>query len=862
MMRFLSILILILACGSAYAQRPGQTQDAPIDSKRIGFAPVVAPFANLAAQDASTWSTLPGQAIVTTGIKAPDATTGAASLSTNSPITAGRFVYSASRTLRVGDRLIAAVWVKAVSQQSGLSAQPAVTLDEQAVASITADDATQGYHFDTDALNYRYLVTTSKADTEWEWVTTAATVIDAPSTPSATVKFELQCTNNRTLAFYAPLLYHVLAGEMTDDEAAALLRNLYTVPDGVPAGAAALLRGQTLYCYSGGSYAPCSFGGGGGLTGSGVNGRLALWNGTSSLTSNANLLYGASSITVKGSDLTASTISPGDALLTFGTTTNLQGIALDLGGTSPFIEISTRSDTAPPILELQRARASNNLLQSGDVIGEIDFVADSSISQSRPGVIRGVTSQIQSSTNGGGRLEFLTTPLNSLTPAIRLTLDSQGNAVIGTAALATNATDGFLYLDSMVGVPTGTPTIHTGRVPVTVDTSNSRLYSYIGGAWVNLSGAGGGSPGAPDNSLQYRVDATTFGGLSGLTTDGTNVTAGTGILRASRPRITTGVDDISGNRWLSVSATPSAVNSYTIANAAASGHPKLTTEGSDANINIDLQPKGAANVRGIFGVGQGFIAQANGSSDSPLNGFANSSGTVVGGIGLALGASNYSSLAATNDIVIRSGSASGAAGHLILTAMSGKDIKFGTGTNDASGQNDTLKATITSAGRFEAVTGNGSTSMMNLNGTLAVQFNTVGCSGSSETDLHSKTIPANTLALDGDQITADFGGRFANNANSKTIKVYFGGTVIYTAVAAFQNIDWHLRVTIIRDASGSVRTVTSGNWQSSVVNTFVQLGSVGSLTFSSGIVLKVTGQGTSNNDIEQTLSVIRKGGNQ
>lgn len=35
--------------------------------------------------------------------------------------------------------------------------------------------------------------------------------------------------------------------------------------------------------------------------------------------------------------------------------------------------------------------------------------------------------------------------------------------------------------------------------------------------------AGGGSPGSPDNSIQYRVNSTTFGGITGITTDGTNL---------------------------------------------------------------------------------------------------------------------------------------------------------------------------------------------------------------------------------------------------------------------------------------------------------------------------------------------------
>jgi hypothetical protein len=259
---FLSFVIAL--CSVCAAQdKAGQTQDAPLDSKRIGFAPTAARFANLASQDTSGWSGLPGQATVTTGVKAPDGTTAAATLSVGSPVIGGRFVYSSNRTLKVGDRLVVGVWVRAVSLDSGSSAQPSISLDGQAIARITADDPTQGYQFDVDGLNYRDLKASDKADTQWEWVTTAIKVVTAPSTPTATVKFELQVSNGRTLAFYAPLLHHVVADEMTDDEAASFLQNLYSVPDGVPVGAVALLRGQALYCYQGGVYGPCASAGSG-----------------------------------------------------------------------------------------------------------------------------------------------------------------------------------------------------------------------------------------------------------------------------------------------------------------------------------------------------------------------------------------------------------------------------------------------------------------------------------------------------------------------------------------------------------------------------------------------------------------------
>lgn len=61
------------------------------------------------------------------------------------------------------------------------------------------------------------------------------------------------------------------------------------------------------------------------------------------------------------------------------------------------------------------------------------------------------------------------------------------SVVLGNAALATTATDGFVYLPSCAGAPTGTPTSKTGVIPVVLDTTNFRLYAYMAGAWKQVT---------------------------------------------------------------------------------------------------------------------------------------------------------------------------------------------------------------------------------------------------------------------------------------------------------------------------------------------------------------------------------------
>jgi hypothetical protein len=73
---------------------------------------------------------------------------------------------------------------------------------------------------------------------------------------------------------------------------------------------------------------------------------------------------------------------------------------------------------------------------------------------------------------------------NGINGTERMTITNTGNVVAGgSVALATTATDGFLYVPTCAGTPTGTPTAITGMAPIVVNTTNNKLYFYSGGAW-------------------------------------------------------------------------------------------------------------------------------------------------------------------------------------------------------------------------------------------------------------------------------------------------------------------------------------------------------------------------------------------
>ena len=136
-----------------------------------------------------------------------------------------------------------------------------------------------------------------------------------------------------------------------------------------------------------------------------------------------------------------------------GTRMTLNSTGLGIGAT-PVERLTIGSTTAANYIKLTNSGAT-----TGFLIGSFNTSVD--IKNREAGAMNFFTSDTQ-----------------------RMTIDASGNTVLGTAAVATTATDGFLYVTGCAGTPTGTPTAKTGRVPIVVDTTNSKLYFYSGGSWV------------------------------------------------------------------------------------------------------------------------------------------------------------------------------------------------------------------------------------------------------------------------------------------------------------------------------------------------------------------------------------------
>ena len=123
--------------------------------------------------------------------------------------------------------------------------------------------------------------------------------------------------------------------------------------------------------------------------------------------------------------------------------------------------------------------------------------------------------------------------------------------------------------------------------------SQAVTFKYVSGTGSSVAFTGG------DTSSKI-VYGTGSGSNPNIIDLGFVTTTGTQTLTnktLTSPKIGTSILDTNGNELFILTATSSAVNEVTYANAATGNNPSFTASGDDSNISINLVPKGTGSVQ-------------------------------------------------------------------------------------------------------------------------------------------------------------------------------------------------------------------------------------------------------------------------
>lgn len=195
-----------------------------------------------------------------------------------------------------------------------------------------------------------------------------------------------------------------------------------------------------------------------------------------------------------------------DACLIWVTGNELQAARGDIGALIPFQASVVKAGT-----QFQSGSYAMGVYNSGLAFGTTNFAAfanatchslfvcgatggyDTAITRDAAGVMNqrngtnAQTFRVTRSYTDGSNYSWLTHKWNTSTAVIHAEgagTGSDGSVAFNDAALATNATVGFLMIPSCAGTPSGTPAdIPTGQIPLVWDSTNLKLYAYTGGAW-------------------------------------------------------------------------------------------------------------------------------------------------------------------------------------------------------------------------------------------------------------------------------------------------------------------------------------------------------------------------------------------
>jgi hypothetical protein len=136
---------------------------------------------------------------------------------------------------------------------------------------------------------------------------------------------------------------------------------------------------------------------------------------------------------------------------------------------------------------------------------------------------------------------------------------------------------------------------------------------------------------------------------------------------------------------------------------------------------------------------------------------------------------------------------------------------------------------------------------------LDVDTGTLGNVGTGEDTIATYTVPANTLAANGDSLWFEAFGRAANNANVKVLRVYFGAAEIMAASDDAWGLEWVLRGRVIRAGTATQKAYVTLTTSAPIGDGSLAGGAGITLTAAEDetgtIALAITAEATDDNDL-------------
>lgn len=172
------------------------------------------------------------------------------------------------------------------------------------------------------------------------------------------------------------------------------------------------------------------------------------------------------------------------------------------------------------------------------------------------------------------------------------TTTTSGSVSSGAATVGLNSVAGYTNGEVVVFVIDPTDASKKQTFTGIMDTGGSQVTSVVWTAGTNQTHSAGAT--VVDYATATHISMMTKGLLVEHAQTGLHTLTSSATITSAKH--ITAINDTNGNELFKLTATGSAVNEFTVANAATGNSPILSATGGDTNVGLTLTPKGTGNV--------------------------------------------------------------------------------------------------------------------------------------------------------------------------------------------------------------------------------------------------------------------------